>query len=190
MTWLCITSVLLCHRAVRCPYLTRESQPGSLVSLELTCPLRPRYSLITHTHKPPPHYSRIWPSIKRCGQIHSRNFEFQERKSIWLSQKKKSTNCSLHFSSPHSGAHAAPQLVFCSGQRRLVCTEGHFSDWPLPSVRGGPRCVLVSPLPIPSGRTHHAQRAVRAPGPNRLGEGSCQSQQPSSSQPGGWGTVQ
>lgn len=46
----CITSVPMCHRAVRCPYLTREPQPGSLVSVGLTCPLRPRYSLTTHTH--------------------------------------------------------------------------------------------------------------------------------------------
>lgn len=46
----CVTCVLLCHRAVRCPCLTRESPPGSSVSVELTCPLRPRYSLTTHTH--------------------------------------------------------------------------------------------------------------------------------------------
>lgn len=99
---------------------------------------------------------------------------------------------------PHSGSHSAPQLVFHSQQRRPVWSEEHFSDWPLPGGRGGcpsrrfeiDRRVLVSALTFPPGRTHHYHRAVRAPGPNQLGEGGCKSWQPSPSRPGGWAGMQ
>lgn len=59
--------------------MTRESLPGSLVSVELTCPLRPRYNLSTHT------------SIKRCRHFYSRSLKFQGRKSR-LTPKKSSNH--------------------------------------------------------------------------------------------------
>lgn len=118
-----------------------------------------------------------------------------EMRANFHQKPQQSTNHSPLFSSARSGPHAAPQLVFRPGQRRLVWTAGHFSDWPLPRVGGGSSGgrfqidwrVLVPPLPIPPGRTHHS-RAVRVPGPNRFGEGGCQSQQPSQS--GGRGGMQ
>lgn len=77
--------------------------------------------------------------------------------------------------SPLSGSHADARMAFCSDQRRRVRTERRVCDWPLPGVRGGHRCHLVSPVPVPSGRTHHAQRPARLPGPDRFGEGGRQS---------------
>lgn len=53
----CITCLLVLHRAVRCPYLIRDLQQGSSVSVELTCPLQPRYSWSTST--PALHLSAI-----------------------------------------------------------------------------------------------------------------------------------
>lgn len=122
--------------------------------------------------------------IKRCW-----NYKFQSLKSR-LNQK---SSLSFHF----SGSNTTPQLVFRPGQRWLVWSEGHFSDWPLPSVSGGPsgrgfqidRRVLVSSLPLPPGWSHHPQRAVRRPGPERFGEDGGQSQQPGHSQSGGWSKV-
>lgn len=76
------------------------------------------------------------------------------------------------------GSHAISRLVFRSGQRGRVRTEGHLSDWPLSplSVRCSSRsfqtsrCVLVSSLPFPARRAQHSQSAVGTSGRSRFGE--------------------
>lgn len=112
-----ITCLLVCHRVVRCPYLTKGLQPGSLVSVELICLLQPRYSLTTHTHTQSWIYLRVeekfTPETRKIQQ------PFPSSLLSWL----RSPRCSPAGSPPwaeeaclHSGALLWSAAPWCRWQ--------------------------------------------------------------------------